>query len=228
MPSVGFMRHAAAVAWKDLRVELRSREVVYTSVFFAAMIVLLCSFAFVEKVQSAADLSAGILWISVTFSGTLGLGRAFDRERDGNTMRALLLSPAPRGAIFLGKAAGVAVFMLIVVAVVVPLTGLMFGAPLAKNPLLLAGLLILAVIGFAVVGACFAGMLLKVRAREVLLPVVLYPILVPMLLAGTKGTAAAWGAATMGEAMFWLKFLAVFDAIFLVVSLWAFESLVVE
>jgi heme exporter protein CcmB len=222
------MRHAAAVAWKDLRVELRSREVLYTSIFFAAIVVILCSFAFVEKVESEADLSAGILWIAVAFSGTLGLGRAFDRERDGNTMRALLLSPAPRGAIFLGKAAGVATFMLVVVAVVVPLTGLFFNAPLGTNPHIVVGILVLSVIGFSVVGSCFAGMLLRVRAREVLLPVVLYPILVPALLAGTKGIAGAWGASSVEEALFWMKFLAVFDAVFLVVSLWAFESLVVE
>lgn len=223
-----FLRHTFTVAWKDLRVELRTRELVYTMVFFAAMIVLVCSFTFVEKVPSVADLSAGILWLAVAFSGTLGLSRAFDREREGNTMRALLLSPAPRGAIFLGKALGIAVFMLVVAAVVTGLATLLFGAPLGRNPHALAALVVLAIVGFAVVGSVFAGMLLKTRAKEVLLAVILYPILMPALMAGTKGTAAAWAADSLPEAWFWIKFLAVFDAIFLSVSLWAFESLVVE
>jgi heme exporter protein CcmB len=225
----GFLRHAATVAWKDLRVELRTREILYTTIFFAAMIVLICSFAFVDKVESIEDLSAGILWISVALSGMLGLGRAFDREREGNTMRALLLSPAPRGAIFLGKAIGVAVFMLLTVCVVVPMTVLLFGAPVAENAHLLALLLVLVIVGFATVGSVFAAMLLRARSKEVLLAVVLYPILMPLLMAGTKGTAAAWGTeATLPEALFWIKFLAVADGMFLIASLWAFESLVVE
>lgn len=229
MMASAFLHHAFTVAWKDLRVELRTRELVYTMVFFAAMIVLVCSFTFVEKVPSVSDLSAGILWLAVAFSGTLGLSRAFDREREGNTMRALLLSPAPRGAIFLGKAIGIATFMLIVAVVVVALATLLFGAPVDRNPHALVALVVLAVVGFAVVGSVFAGMLLRVRAKEVLLAVILYPILMPALMAGTKGTAAAWGTAeSLPEAWFWIKFLAVFDAIFLSVSLWAFESLVVE
>ena len=224
---MGFVRHAAMVAWKDLRIELRTREILSTTVFFAVMLVLVCSFAFVEKVASIGDLASAILWISVAFSGTLGLGRAFDRELHGQTMRALLLAPADRGSIFLGKAAGVVVTMLVVEAVVVPLVGFLFGAPVDHDPLVLIGVLVLVTIGFAVVGSVFAGMLLPTRARDVLLAVTLYPVVTPALIAGIKGTAAIWTGA-LPEAYFWIKFLVVFDAIFLAVSLWSFESLVVE
>jgi len=224
---MGFVRHAAMVAWKDLRIELRTREILSTTVFFAVMLVLVCSFAFVEKVTSIGDLASAILWISVAFSGTLGLGRAFDRELHGQTMRALLLAPAERGSIFLGKAAGVVVTMLVVEAVVVPLVGFLFGAPVDHDPLVLVAVLVLVTIGFAVVGSVFAGMLLPTRARDVLLAVTLYPVVTPALIAGIKGTAAIWTAA-LPEAYFWIKFLVVFDAIFLAVSLWSFESLVVE
>lgn len=225
----GFLRHALAIAWKDLRVELRTREILYSMVFFAAMIVIVCSFAFIDKTDATDGLAGGILWVAVAFSGTLGLSRSFDREREGNTMRGLLLSPAQRGAIFLGKAIGVALFMLVVQAVVVPLVAVLFGAPVGRAPGRLAALLVLATIGFAVVGSVFAGMLLRTRSREVLLAVILYPILTPALIAGTKGTSALWAVQTDGaEAFFWIRFLLVFDAIFLTVSLWAFESLVVE
>jgi heme exporter protein CcmB len=231
-PAARFLAHAATVAWKDLRVELRTREILSTMVFFAVMIVLVCSFTFVEKVPSIGDLSSGILWIAVAFSGTLGLGRAFDREREGSTMRALLLAPAPRGAIFLGKAVGIVGYMLIVEAVVLPAVGVLFGTPLARHPLELLLVMVLCTLGFATVGSVFAGMLLRSRAREVLLPVILYPVLMPALIAGIKGTSVLWqpgpDASALPQAWFWIKFLLVFDAIFLTVALWAFESLVVE
>ncbi len=224
-----FLRHVAAVAWKDLRVELRTREIVSTMVFFAAMIVLMSSFAFVEKVPSVADLASGILWIAVAFSGTIGLMRAFERELHGSTMRALLLSPADRGAVLLGKAVGVVVTMLIVEAVVVPLLALFVGAPIDRSPHLLIALLVLVTIGFAIVGSVFSGMLLSTRSREVLLAVILYPIVTPALIAGIKGSAAIWAEpAQLPQVYFWIKFLLVFDMIFLAVSLWAFEALVVE
>ena len=228
--AVRFLRHAAAVAWKDLRVELRTREIVATMTFFAAMVVLIFSFAFVAsdgEGKPVADVAAGILWTAVAFSGMLGLGRAFEREREGDTMRGLLLSPADRSALFLGKAVGVAAFMLVVELVVVPLIALFFGAPVFDCLGRVALLLALGTIGFAIVGSCFAATLLRTRMREVLLPVVVYPILLPALIAGTKGTAALF-AGELDVANFWIKFLFVFDVLFLTVSLWAFESLIVE
>jgi heme exporter protein CcmB len=227
--AVGFVRHMLAVAWKDLRVELRTREILSTMVFFAATIVLVCSFAFVEKVQSPSDMASGVLWIAVAFSGNLGLSRAFERERDGNTMRALLLSPAPRGAILLGKALGVASNVIIVEAVVVVMVAVLFGAPAASAPLPLALLLVLGALGFAMVGSVFAGMLLRSRSREVLLPIALFPVLMPLLIAGVNGTSALWRPEPMmNHVWFWIELLVVIDLLFLLVSLWAFESLVVE
>jgi len=226
---MAFLRHAWVVAWKDLRVELRTREILSTMVFFAAMIVIVCSFAFVEKVPSVGDMGSGILWVAVTFSGTIALQRAFEREREGQTIRGLLLAPASRASIFLGKAIGVTVYMMVVEIVVLFLVGLLFGAPVLAAPLHLAAVVVLATIGFALVGSVFAGMLLRVRARELLLPVLLFPIIAPALIAGTKGTAALWAVTpAFSEAYFWIEFLVVFDALFLVVSLWTFESLVVE
>lgn len=226
---VGFLRHAAAVAAKDLKVELRSREILYTMTFFAAMVVLIFSFAFVGEGVEVAEVVPGVLWVAIAFSGTLGLSRAFDRERESETMRGLLLSPASRTAVFAGKAIGVAALMLLVEIVVVPLVTFLFAAPLLRHPLPLVCLVILATAGFAIVGSVFAAMLLRVRSRDVLLPIVLYPILVPLLIAGTKGTAALLGDRPDLDAVwFWIGFLLVYDAVFVVVSLWTFESLVIE
>jgi heme exporter protein CcmB len=226
---VGFLRQVLTVAAKDLRVEFRSREVVYTMVFFGAMVILIFSFAFVKEGRAVGDVAAGILWISVLFTGTLGLSRAFDREREGNTMRGLLLSPTPRAAIFLGKALGIAVFVVLAQVVVVPLIAFLFKAPLFREPLLLLLTLLLATAGFAVVGSVFASMLLRSRSRDVLLPVVLYPILVPLMIAATRSTGAITAeVADLASAHFWIKFLAAFDVVFLTASLWTFESLVIE
>ncbi|HZJ71658.1 MAG TPA: heme exporter protein CcmB, partial [Planctomycetota bacterium] len=106
-----FLRHVAAMAWKDLRVELRSREILFTMAFFAAMVVVLFSLAFLKEsdqgeMVAVAEITPGFLWVAVLFSATLGMSRAFDRERESDTMRGLLLSPAPRTALFLGKAVG--------------------------------------------------------------------------------------------------------------------------
>ena len=253
---MSFLRHAALLAWKDLRVEFRTREIVYMMVFFAAVVVLIFSFAFIapqgddrppaqstmaidgsvakavgapQNREVLPNVAAGILWIAVTFSGTLGLGRAFDRERENDTMRALLLSPVDRGAVFLGKALGIASFMIAVEVVVVPLVWLLFAAPVDRCLPELCALLVLVTIGFATVGSVFAATLMRSRAREVLLPVMLYPIVIPALIAGAKGTSGLWMAQPeLGAAYFWIKFLAVFDMIFVMVALWSFESLVVE
>jgi heme exporter protein B len=226
---VGFWQQIGTLIWKDLRVEFRSREILYTMTFFAAMVVLIFSFAFVAAESAMAEIAPGILWTAVAFAGTLGLSRAFGREREEDTMRGLLLSPASRTAIFLGKALVIAIFILIVEVVVVPMVAFLFGAPLFREPLPLVAIVLLSTVGFAVVGSVFSAMLLRSRSREVLLPVVLYPILVPLLIAGTKGTGALLErSADLDAAYFWLEFLLVYDAIFVVVALWTFESLVVE
>jgi heme exporter protein CcmB len=222
---VSFLRHVGAVAWKDLRVELRSREIVYTMAFFAALLVLVFSFAFVQDPKLAASATPGVVW----FAGTVGLGRAFDREREGDTMRALLLTPASRLAVFLGKAISITVLIVSVELVVTPLVAFLFGVPLFEHLVPLTVLLVLGALGFSLVGTAFAAMLLRVRSRDVLLPVVLYPILVPLFIAGTKGTGALLGQTPdLAAAWYWVQFLGIFDAAFLVVSLWTFESLVIE
>lgn len=230
-----FFRNVATLAWKDLQVEFRSREILYTMTFFAAMVLLIFSFAFIKESVPISDVVPGILWVAVAFSGTMGLSRAFDREREAETMRGLLLAPTSRTAIFFGKAVGIVVFMVIVELVIVPLVAVLFNAPLFDNPLPLVLILVLATVGFAVVGSVFAAMLLRARSRDVLLPVVLYPILVPLLIASTKGTAALLagvneigGTADLETAYFWIQFLLVYDGLFTVTALWTFESLVIE
>src|SRR5690242_255387 len=119
------IRHARAVAWKDLQVELRSREILYTMAFFAALIVIVFVFVFPSDPRLVRVAAPGMLWVAVAFAGTIGLGRAFDRERENDTMRALLLAPVPRLAVFIGKAFAIALLVLAVAVVVTPMLSLL-------------------------------------------------------------------------------------------------------
>lgn len=223
------LRHAARVAWKDLRIELRSKEIVYTMAFFGALIVVIYSFAFPLKPELVRAAVPGMLWVAIAFAGTIGLGRAFDRERENDTMRALLLAPIPRLSVFLGKAMSVAVLTLAVAVVCAPLLALLLNAPVFAEPGPIILALVLGAIGFAVVGSVFAATLLKVRSRDVLLPVILYPILIPLFVAGTHATEALIApTADFAKAWYWISFLGIYDAAALVMSLWVFESLVIE
>jgi heme exporter protein CcmB len=223
------LRQVARIAWKDLRVELRSREIVYTMGFFGAVIVVVYSFAFPLNSELVRAAAPGMLWVAIAFAGTIGLGRAFDRERENDTMRALLLSPVPRLAVFFGKAIAIAALVLAVACVVTPLLALLLAAPLFENPGPLLVVLVLGALGFALVGTVFAATLLKVRSRDVLLPVVLYPLLIPLFVAGTTATEKLIAEpAQLDKAWYWITFLGIYDAVFLVVSMWIFESLVIE
>jgi heme exporter protein B len=224
-----FLRIAALVMRKDLTVEIRSREIVYTTIFFAVSCVLVFAFALVKEGRPLEDAAAGIMWISVAFAGTLALGRTFERERHAETLRALMLAPASRPALYVGKLLGVVLLLLVVEAVLVPLVGLLFHAPIANSPFRLAALLVLGTIGFSAVGTLFAAMLVRARSRDVMLPILLYPITIPVIIAGVRGTAALFEPVPMVDlADMWMALLAFFDIVFVTLALWTFEPLMTE
>ncbi|NQW05585.1 MAG: heme exporter protein CcmB [Acidobacteria bacterium] len=226
---MGFLGTVWTIARKDLVVEARSRELAYTTLFFAVSVVLVFSFSFVVDGAPLTDAAAGILWVGIAFSGTLALGRTFERERQADTLKALLLSPVERPAIYLGKLVGVLLLMLGVELFVVPIIGLLFQAPVTRAPWLLAGLLAAGTVGFAAVGTLFAAMLMRAHSRDVLLPVLLYPITVPLVIAGVRGTASIFAVEpNLAVAQAWLSMLVFFDAVFLTLALWVFGPVMNE
>jgi heme exporter protein CcmB len=217
------------IARKDLVIEARSRELAYTTLFFAVSVVLVFSFSFVVEGVPLTDAAAGILWVAIAFSGTLALGRTFERERQADTLKALLLSPSERPAIYLGKLAGVLLLLLVVELFMVPLVALLFQAPIERAPFLLIGLLVTGTLGFAAVGTLFAAMLVRAHSRDVLLPVLLYPITVPLVIAGVRGTTSILSAEpNLAMAQAWLSMLVFFDAVFLTLALWVFGPVMNE
>src|SRR5687768_3006817 len=187
---IAFARAVWIVTRKDLLVEARTKEIFFTTVFFALACVLIFAFSFVKDGRAVPDAAAGILWIAIAFSGTLALGRAFERERYGETLRALLVAPIDRPALYLGKLLGILILLACVEVIIVPLVGLMFQAAFFEHAALMLGLLAAGTVGFAAVGTLFAAMLVRARSRDMLLPVLLYPITVPVIIAGVRGTAA--------------------------------------
>jgi len=224
-----FLRTALLVLRKDFAIEVKSREILYTTLLFALSCVLVFSIAFVKEGEPLEDAAAGILWIAIEFAGTLALGRTFERERYGETLRALLLAPAPRAAIYVGKMLGIVVLLAVCELLLVPLVALLFRSRLFEEPVLLVALLLTGTVGFAVVGSLFAAMLVRARTRDVMLPILLYPMTVPLMIGGVRGTVALTQTPVdQPSAIMWIVLLLCMDAVFLILALWTFEPLMTE
>jgi heme exporter protein CcmB len=224
-----FFAVAVLIMRKDLRVETRSLELFLTTLFFAVSSVLVFAFGFVRNGRPVENAVAGILWIAIAFAGTLALGRTFERERYHDVLRSLLLAPVDRPAIYVGKLLGILTLLAAVEVVVVPLIALLFQAPLFRHPVLLFLLLLLGTLGFTAVGTLFGAMLVRARSRDVLLPVLLYPITIPVIIAGVRGTAMLLQPEMdLAIVRAWIGMLAFFDVVFITLSLWTFEPVMTE
>jgi heme exporter protein B len=223
-----YLRQLQALVWKELLVEARSRETVLAGAVFALLVLVIFNFAFDLRVENVAEVSPGVLWVTVTFAGVLGLGRAFARERDRRTLDGLLLAPVDRSALYLAKVISSLASMLVVEAIAVPAFIGLFNLRV-DLPLLVVALA-LGTLGLAGVGTLFAAIAAHTRAREVLLPLLLFPVQVPVILATVKSTGAAIRVpgvdpADIGQ---WLGLLVAFDALFLSLSVLLFEFAIEE
>ena len=224
-----FLKVALLVLRKDVVIEVKSREILFTTLFFSVSCILVFSFAFVSEGQAVGDVAAGILWIAIAFSGTLALGRTFERERYGETLKALLLAPVARPAIYVGKLLGIVALLIAAEVVLVPLVAFLFQAPLLSHPFWLAAVLVSGTIGFAAVGTLFSAMLVRARSRDVLLPVLLYPITVPVIIAGVRATAELLQPdGELALVRFWVALLLALDVVFVTLALWTFEPLMTD
>ena len=213
---------------KDLRIELRSGEILITTGFFALLVAVLSSLSFYLDDVTSRRVAPGVLWISIAFSGVLAMGRSFQRERDHDVFRGLLLSPLPRPAIFFGKMFGIMAFLSIVELVLVPLVAVLYRLDLwAVLPqlMLLVGL---GTLGFAAAGTLFAAMGVRTRTKELVLSVVLFPLISPALLAGVVATREVLGGATLTELMDWVRVLVAFDLVLVTLGAILFGPLTSE
>lgn len=222
---MGIVGTAWRIFRKDLGIELRSREIVLSTALFAVLVVVLSAFALGIEAVPDRRAAPGVLWIAVSFAATLVLGRTFARERENAVFEALLLTPAPRAGLYLGKVLGVTAFLLVVELILVPLIHLMFRAPLLPAWPALVPVAVLGTLGYAAVGTLFAAMSLRTRLRDLLLGVILFPLVAPVLIFAARATTAAMDGGAVADILPYLRWLAVIDGIFLVLGLWLFGPL---
>ncbi|MFI5267682.1 MAG: heme exporter protein CcmB [Chloroflexota bacterium] len=217
-----FFTQLGALLWKDLVSEWRRREVVLSLVVFSLLVLLVFDFAFDLRRADLPAAAPGILWVTFIFAGVLSFTRAFAVEKDRGTWEGLLLAPVDRGAIYLAKLLACLLFMLVVEAVTLAAFGVFFDVPFDVASVALVALA--GTLGFATVGTLFAAMSANTRAREIFLPVLLFPVAVPVIIGSVKATALAFGGA--GDGYPWLGLVLAFDAIFLAVSFAVFEFVI--
>jgi heme exporter protein B len=223
----GYARKVLAIVAKDIATELRTKEMVSAMFVFALLIIFIFNFAFDLRADNIQALAPGVLWVAIAFAGMLGLSRSFILERDKGVLDGLLLAPVDRSAIYFGKIIGNVLFISVVAVVILPFFIVLFNQPLSTLPLL-SGVVFLGILGFASVGTLFSAMAVHTRAREVLLPIMLFPVIIPAMLAAVRLTAAVLDGLPFEEVSQWLALLVAFDAIFIAVSFMLFEFVVEE
>jgi heme exporter protein B len=225
-PKSSFLKAVAAVVWKDLRAEIRSRELFSAMLVFAALMIIIFNFALELDVKVRQSVTAGVLWSTFAFAGTLGLNRSMAIEKDRGCLDGLLLAPVDRSAIYFGKVISNLVFMLIVEVILVPAYSLLYNINLFIPGLLLV--ILLGSIGYAAVGTLLATMSTQTRTRDILLPILLLPIAFPLLLAAIKASSGFLAGAEMEEIRLPLNLLIAYDVIFTAVAFMVFDSVVEE
>ncbi|MDE2900635.1 MAG: heme exporter protein CcmB [Chloroflexota bacterium] len=225
-PGASWWSAVLAVLWKDLLLESRTREIVTPIVVFSLLVIVIFSFVLDPNPRMVEAVAPGALWVAFTFAGMLGLNRTFALEKERGGMEGLLLSPVGRDALYAGKMLGAFLFMLLVEAIMLPAFSVVFNLPLLEPGLWLT--IGLATFGFATVGAAFSAMAVNTRAREILLPVLFFPVAAPVIIAAAEATRAIYAGDAFADYGNWIGLIAAFDVIFAVVAAATFEFIVSE
>ena len=222
----GFMKKVWAIVSKDVLSELRTKEMFSSMFIFALLVIVIFNFAFDPGMSYITDVAPGILWVAFTFAGILGLNRSFVQEQENNCLQGMMLAPIDRGAIYLGKFLGNLLFMMLVELMALPLFVLFFNLSILEHLFTLILVMVLSTIGFSAVGTLFSAMSVATRTREVMLPILLFPVIVPVIIAAVKATGKILGGKGFDDIIPWIKLLSGFDIIFLIVCFLTFEYVI--
>ncbi len=219
-------RRVRAIARKDVTTELRAKAGFNSVASLAVTILILLGLALGPDAETLRDAAVGAVWLATLFSGVLAFNRSFQVELESGALEPLLQYPGPRWPIFAGKLLGNLLFLSLMVAIVVVAGVVLFGIDIPDTWPSLLGVFALGIVGLVVLGTFYASMTSRSRAREVLLPLLLFPMLVPVLLAATTASKALLGADLMHESGAWIRLLAAYDLVFLVATFIAFEHVI--
>lgn len=220
------MSRVGAILWKDLTAERRTKANFNAVVFLAALILLLFGFALGPDQDALRNVAGGVLWLTVLFSGVLSFNRSYEQELENGALEMLLLYPGDRRSIFLGKLLANLAFVLLVELVLIPAAAILYDIPIWDVILPLSLVLFLGTVGFVTLGTFYAAMAARLRAREVLLPLLLFPMLVPLLVSAVQATGAILNGDLMDLSDDWISVLVVYDVVFFIGALFAFEHVI--
>jgi heme exporter protein B len=225
-PKGNFLKAVSAVVWKDLQAEFRSRELFSAMMVFSLLIILIFNFALELDIKTRQSVTAGVLWATFAFAGTLGLNRSMAIEKDRGCLDGLLLAPVDRSAIYFGKVISNLAFMLIVEIIVLPVYSVLYNINLFQPGLLMV--ILLGSIGYSGVGTLLAAMSVQTRTRDILLPILLFPVVIPILLAAIKASNGFLEGLEVSEFLMSINLLIAYDVIFIAVAFMVFDSVVEE
>jgi heme exporter protein B len=223
---MSFFRKIVAIVHKDVVTELRTKEMFSSMLVFSLIAVFIFSIALDLSAANPVDTTPGLLWVTIAFAGTLGLSRSLAQEQENQCIDGLLLAPMDRSAIFFGKAVGNILFMGLVELIVVPVFAVLFNVPLLRGSIWLV--VLLGTIGYAAVGTLFSAMAVNTRAREVMLPILLLPVSVPVFIPAVNATGGFLAGDPVSEVANWLQLLLVYDVVIIAISFMAFDFVVEE
>ncbi len=221
---IHFMKVVFAIVWKDILIEVRTKDIVISVLIFALLVLAIFNFAINPTSQTIAFVAPGILWVAVTFGGILGMNRAFFNEKENGAIYGLMSSPVSKECIFFGKMGSSLLFMLLIEAVVFPVFAVFYNFSLLV-PVLIP-VIVLVTVGLTCVGTLFSSMMINVRSREIMLPVLFFPMVVPLIIAGVEVTTLSVQEGSVYSK--WIPFLLVFDAVVLVLAPLAFTYVLEE
>jgi heme exporter protein B len=222
----GYLKSIWAILRKDLSAELRSKEMLSAMLVFALLVLLIFNFALELDIRTREAVASGVLWVTFAFAGTLGLNRSMTMEKDRGCLDGLLLAPVDRTAIYFGKMLGNLIFVLIVAAIVLPTFSILYSINLFQPGLL--AVILLGALGYVAVGTLLASMTVQARTRDILLPILLFPVVLPVLIPAIKASNGFLQGIEFEAILPWLNLLIVYDVIFLAVSVMVFDYVVEE
>jgi heme exporter protein B len=221
-----YFRAMGAILWKDLAAEWRSRQLISSMLVFSLLVILIFNYALELDAAMRATVTSGVLWVTFVFAGTLGLNRSLAVEQDRGCLDGLLLAPVDRTAIYFGKAAANLIFMLVVAAIVLPVYSILYNVNLFIPGLLLV--ILLGSVGYIAVGTLLAAMAVQTRTRDILLPILLFPVIIPVLVNAVKASTAFLQRIPYADFSTYVNMLIVFDVVFIAVGFMVFEYIVEE
>ncbi len=222
------LKQILAILRKDILLELRSKDIIVSMSVFAFIVVIVFNFTFDPTTQQIKLSAPGILWVALLFSGNIGLSRSFAREQENSMMQGVLLCPVDRSLIYVAKVIGNVIFMTIVQLIILPVMVILLDLSVGHILPQLLVVLFLGTLGFAGIGTLFSTISANTKSREVMLPILLFPVAVPVILSATKSTAYLLSGKDIGQSLPWIKLLTGFDVIFLVICFLLYEYVIEE